>query len=106
MPLTNNLDKVSNISEKKSSMQSFVGRLMNHQAELMTWRGELPAHLAPKDIASTESLQAWDQIPWVQRQRCDVELRKTFYSLYHRTCLILPTRVQPHDARNASTVLR
>ncbi|KAJ5636092.1 uncharacterized protein N7484_009405 [Penicillium longicatenatum] len=69
------IDLASDISERKSNLQSFVGRLMNHQAELMTWRGELPAHLAPKDIAPTGDPQAWDEIPWAQHQRCEIELR-------------------------------
>ncbi|KAJ6102691.1 hypothetical protein N7486_005118 [Penicillium sp. IBT 16267x] len=70
------IDLASDISERKSNLQSFVGRLMNHQAEFMTWRGELPVHLAPKDIAPTGDPQAWDEIPWVQHQRCEIELRQ------------------------------
>jgi hypothetical protein len=48
---------------------------MNHQAELMTWRGELPAHLVPKDIAPTGEPQVWDEIHWARHQRCEIELR-------------------------------
>ncbi|KAJ5527318.1 hypothetical protein N7513_011477 [Penicillium frequentans] len=69
------IDFAADISERNSNLQSFVGRLMNHQAELMTWRGDLPIHLAPKDLALTESLQAWDELLWVQQQRCEIELR-------------------------------
>ncbi|KAJ6005963.1 hypothetical protein N7451_003907 [Penicillium sp. IBT 35674x] len=69
------IDFVADVSERNSNLQSFVGRLMNHQAELMTWRGDLPIHLAPKEIAPTENSQAWDKLPWVQQQRCEIELR-------------------------------
>jgi hypothetical protein len=40
--------QVSNIEEKRIEIESFVGRLMNHQAELMSWREELPEHLQIK----------------------------------------------------------
>ncbi|KAJ6069766.1 hypothetical protein N7499_011653 [Penicillium canescens] len=70
------IDLVSNIDEKRNGIKSFAGRLMNLQAELMTWRGELPAHLAPKDIATSEGLRARERIAWVQRQCCDIELRE------------------------------
>lgn len=49
---------------------------MNHQAELMTWRAELPAHLAPKDTVTSPGKRVWDEIAWVQRQCFDIELRK------------------------------
>ena len=45
--------KVSNIDEKRIEIESFVGRLMNHQAELMAWREELPAHLQIKNLELT-----------------------------------------------------
>ncbi|KAJ5802872.1 uncharacterized protein N7503_005322 [Penicillium pulvis] len=70
------IDLAADISERNSNLQSFVGRLMNHQAELMTWRGDLPTHLAPKEIAPTGGPQAWAEFPWVQQQRCEIELRE------------------------------
>lgn len=68
------IDLASNISERTAALQSFVGRMMNLQAELMNWRAELPAHLAPKDNATVEGFQAWGQISWVQHQCCGIEL--------------------------------
>ncbi|KAL2828549.1 fungal-specific transcription factor domain-containing protein [Aspergillus pseudoustus] len=68
------IDLISDISETKLPIQSFVGRLMNHQAELMTWRGELPAHLAPRERTPSAALP-WEDAPWMQAQRCDLELR-------------------------------
>ncbi|KAJ5098560.1 hypothetical protein N7532_005561 [Penicillium argentinense] len=67
--------QVSNIGEERHTLQSFVGRMMNHQAELMTWRGELPTHLAAKDTAISEGARAWSDVQWVQRQCFDIELR-------------------------------
>ncbi|CAI7651881.1 unnamed protein product [Penicillium pancosmium] len=63
------------MSEKRHPLESFVGRMMNHQAELMTWRGELPSHLAPNYAAASEDEQAWSNMSWVQRQCFDIELR-------------------------------
>lgn len=74
--LINIVEQAADISERNSNLQSFVGRLMNHQAELMTWRGDLSIHLAPKELAPTESSQAWDELLWVQQQRCEIELRE------------------------------
>lgn len=69
--------QISDISETNRPIQSFVGRLMNHQAELMTWRGELPAHLAPRESASTKEVSSEnDEAPWIQSQRCGLELRE------------------------------
>ncbi|KAJ5408815.1 hypothetical protein N7509_002698 [Penicillium cosmopolitanum] len=62
------------MSEKRHPLESFVGRMMNHQAELMTWRGELPSHLAPKYAAASEDERAWSNMSWVQRQCFDIEL--------------------------------
>lgn len=75
------IDLASNISERTAVLQSFVGRVMNLQAELMTWRGELPAHLAPKDNATVEGFQAWGQISWVQHQCCDIELSQSLVTV-------------------------
>jgi hypothetical protein len=94
-----------NINERTNALQSFVGRMMNHQAELMTWRGELPAHLAPKDTATTERLRAWGRIPWVQRQCCDIELSESFVAMA-RTLVSCSDRVQPCDACHAPPILR
>ncbi|KAJ5812132.1 hypothetical protein N7474_008433 [Penicillium riverlandense] len=68
------IDLLSDISEKGLSMQSYVGRLMNHQAELMTWRGELPIHLSPRDSVPTSRLHVLENTPWIQRQYYEVEL--------------------------------
>ncbi|KAJ5122203.1 hypothetical protein N7448_003335 [Penicillium atrosanguineum] len=69
------IDLASNINERTDALQSFVGRMMNHQAELMTWRAELPVHLAPNDTGTVEGLRAWGQVPWMQHQCLDIELR-------------------------------
>lgn len=75
------IDLASNISERTDALSSYVGRMMNLQAELMTWRAELPVHLAPRDNVTVEGLQAWGQVPWVQRQCCEIELSKLFVTI-------------------------
>ncbi|KAJ5317023.1 hypothetical protein N7508_001531 [Penicillium antarcticum] len=69
------IDLVSNIDEKRNEIESFVGRLMNLQAELMTWKGELPAHLANKDPVRGDAI-GYDAIGWVRRQCRDIDLRE------------------------------
>lgn len=73
------IDLTSNINERTDALQSFVGRMMNLQAELMTWRAELPVHLAPKDTATVEGLRAWGQVPWMQHQCLDIELSQSSF---------------------------
>lgn len=68
--------QLSDISEKGLSMQSYVGRLMNHQAELMTWRGELPVHLSPRDSVPMARLHVLENTAWIQRQYYEVEIRE------------------------------
>lgn len=70
--------QLSNISEKRHPLESFVGRMMNHQTELMTWRGELAAHLAPQYGPGSEQ-RPQSGSPWAQRQCFDLELRMFSY---------------------------
>lgn len=72
--------QISDISESKLPIQSFVSRLLNHQAELMTWRGELPAHLAPK-VDSEPSKALSEEAPWIHSQCCEINLRRYLISL-------------------------
>jgi hypothetical protein len=93
------------MSEKRHPLESFVGRMMNHQAELMTWRGELPSHLAPKHAATSGDEQSWSDMSWVQRQCFDIELRKV--SRLFSVGQVLPfTRLQPCDADITPAVFR
>lgn len=93
------------MSEKRHPLESFVGRMMNHQAELMTWRGELPSHLAPKYAAASEDERAWSNMSWVQRQCFDIELRKLSRSVSMGQALH-STRLQPCHAGITSPILR
>ncbi|KAJ5945732.1 hypothetical protein N7454_002571 [Penicillium verhagenii] len=99
------IDLVSNISERKSGLHHFVGRLMNQQAELMTWRGELPAHLAPRDTMNNGDARSWVGVPWVQRQRCEIQLRLYTYDQSAKDLSSHSARVQSCHAHNASSVL-
>lgn len=78
-PHIDTAEQISNMSEKRHPLESFVGRMMNHQAELMTWRGELAAHLAPQYGPAGEQ-RSQSGSPWVQRQCFDLELRMFSYS--------------------------
>jgi hypothetical protein len=63
-------DKVSNIDEKSIEIESFVGRMMNHQAELMAWREELPVHLQIRNSEGSVNRTTFDF------QCAEIELRE------------------------------
>jgi hypothetical protein len=74
---TESSDQISTIDEGKCGIQPFVGRLMNHQAELMAWRRDLPPHLALGEYKTTLIVGKWDEVPWVRLQREHIQLSKS-----------------------------
>jgi hypothetical protein len=67
--------QVSNIDEKRNDVETFAGRLMNLQSELMAWKGALPTNLAFKNPVEIEEMNL-DIFVCIDRQRRDIELRK------------------------------
>ena len=69
--------QISSINEESAGAQPSVGRLMNHHAELMTWRDDLPLHLRFDKTTMGVDADRIEGIAWVKRQRQSVQVRKS-----------------------------
>lgn len=99
-------EQISSIHEDKSGAQSYIGRLMNYQTELMAWRDNLPSHLVFEKNEKNSPTGKWKDIVWVQRQREAVQVRKSSKEVRKWNLLRLKlARFQSCNAHDAPSVL-